>query len=70
MEVGLPESSYDALVKATEMDWPQGCEKVILLITDAPSHTSTTTKDAAYAAIELLKLGNSTASPTPQRSPT
>ncbi|MDA8568397.1 VWA domain-containing protein [Euryarchaeota archaeon] len=53
----MPESSYDALVKATEMDWPQGCEKVILLITDAPSHTSTTTKDAAYAAMEAAEVG-------------
>ena len=52
----IPESSYDALVKATEMDWPQGCEKVILLITDAPSHTSTTTKDAAYAAMEAAEV--------------
>ena len=39
------------------MDWPQGCEKVILLITDAPSHTSTTTKDAAYAAMEAAEVG-------------
>lgn len=52
-----PESSYDALVKATQMDWPQGCEKVILLITDAPSHTSTTTKDAAYTAMEAAEVG-------------
>lgn len=52
-----PESSYDALVKATEMEWPQGCEKVILLITDATSHTSTTTKADAYSAMEAAEVG-------------
>lgn len=52
-----PESVYDALVKATEMDWPQGCEKVILLITDATSHTSTTTKEAAFSAMEAAEVG-------------
>jgi Mg-chelatase subunit ChlD len=51
-----PESSYDALVKAAGMEWPQGCEKVVLLITDAPSHTSSTTKDAAYAAMEAAEV--------------
>jgi len=35
-----PESSYDAIVKACEMEWPQGTDRVIVLITDAPSHTT------------------------------
>lgn len=35
-----PESSYDAIVKACEMEWPQGSDRVIVLITDAPSHTT------------------------------
>jgi hypothetical protein len=51
-----PESTYDALVKACGMDWPQGCEKIIVLVTDATSHTSTTTKDAAHAAMEAAGL--------------
>ena len=47
-----PESSYDAIARACEMDWPQGCEKIIVLVTDAPSHTSTTSKNAAKAALQ------------------
>jgi len=35
-----PESSYDAVVQACQMEWPQGSDRVIVLITDAPPHTS------------------------------
>lgn len=37
----MPESSYDAIVQACNIKWPQGSNRVIVLITDAPPHTAT-----------------------------
>jgi hypothetical protein len=36
-----PESGYEAIVQACNLEWPQGSDRVIVLITDAPPHTLT-----------------------------
>ena len=35
-----PESSYEAMIQACNLEWPQGADRTIVLITDAPPHTS------------------------------
>jgi Mg-chelatase subunit ChlD len=50
-----PESSFDAVVQACNLEWPQGSDRVIVLITDAPSHTkSSGTSDYDAADVKSV----------------